>query len=657
LIIVFSLFIFPSLFSEESRTKDESPSSDEDVEKIELDEVVVTATRTKEELLNVPEHVTIITEDEIKDSGASSINELLIKKTGVHITSYGADGAQKSVSIRGSSSSQVLILVDGCRINNSQSGGADLSLIPLENIERIEIVRGSMSSLYGADAVGGVINIITKKETDKDKNYNFDLVIENGSYIPLKHVKGFGLNKDQYKPSLLSLIDKQRLLFSYLQKIKGVFLNLSGTFVHAENRFIFKDTNNENRMRENAGLLGGDGFISLLVPWKSGQFFLSGFYLFHDKGIPGSSTSPTLSASQRDQNVIINLQLHSDRFFSEYLSFDFKSSFSYSIIEYQDPSQSMDSEHRIISTGVDLFQEAFPFNHVSFVYGGNFNFDYIKSTDIKEQKRFYGGGFFELPIYFTGRFTLTPSVRYDYYSDFKGSFNFKVGCVFKISETASFKSSIARSYRAPTFNDLYWPEDPWAEGNPDLKPETGYSFDLGFTKIGEKIQFDIYGFVRYIKDYILWMPGEDNIWRPSNWGKALYPGLETQLTFYFLKYFTSGINYTFLYTFVLTSDYKLKDNKRIPFIPMHSVNIFFSFKGEKNYFSIEGYFNSLRYLRASNSAYLPSYIIFNLHYKRFLSKKLTLFIKIENLFNEQYEVMVGYPMPGTLIKTGMEVHF
>ena len=93
---------------------------------------------------------------------------------------YGAEGATKSVSIRGSTSSQVLVLLDGIRLNSSRDGGVDLSSIPMEIIDHIEIVRGGESSLYGSSAIGGVINIVTKKA----EKPSISLSVTNGSYIP-----------------------------------------------------------------------------------------------------------------------------------------------------------------------------------------------------------------------------------------------------------------------------------------------------------------------------------------------------------------------------------------------------------------------------------------------------------------------------------------
>jgi outer membrane cobalamin receptor len=132
---------------------------------VKLPEVVVTATKTEKDPKDVTQSVTVITADDIKKSGATTAGEAIQNTVGMRIRDNGPEGAEASVSIRGATSAQVLVLLDGRRLNSPRTGGYNLSdlPVPLDSIERIEIVRGPSSALYGADAAGGVVNIITKK--------------------------------------------------------------------------------------------------------------------------------------------------------------------------------------------------------------------------------------------------------------------------------------------------------------------------------------------------------------------------------------------------------------------------------------------------------------------------------------------------------------
>ena len=130
-----------------------------------LDQIVVTATRIAGTILASPDHVTVVSGEQL--AAAVSVADALQEAAGVSVADNGTAGSVQSLSLRGSTAAQVLILVDGVRLNDSRQGGADLSQIPVDNIERIEIVRGGTSALYGADAVAGVVNIITKTKADQ----------------------------------------------------------------------------------------------------------------------------------------------------------------------------------------------------------------------------------------------------------------------------------------------------------------------------------------------------------------------------------------------------------------------------------------------------------------------------------------------------------
>jgi outer membrane cobalamin receptor len=612
-------------------------------------EVLVTATRREEKLLDVSHHVDVIAADEIEQSGAVNIAEVLDSRAGISISDYGPEGAQQSISLRGSTSEQVLVLVDGVRMNNAQSGGVDLSLLPLDAVERIEVVRGATSSLYGADAIGGVINIITRKEAAGSLRLSF----ENGSYLPGSHVTGFSLDKTENPADFADLLDTQQVTVQLSQPLDRSALNLSGSFTRAANGYIFKDTNNENRKRQNAELLGGNAAASMRVPAGTGTLGISSSFFKNSKGTPGSATSPTLDASQTDQRVQGILSWKTDDFRGSALSFDLTGHYTWSTLKYENPPSL--STHTMHSGGVDLAHELFMTSALSLIYGGNLSFDRLDSNVIGEKQRTYAGVFAELPLFLSARTTLQPALRYDYYSDFGGSLNYKLGLVHRLSETTSLKSSISKAFRAPTFNDLYWPTDPMAEGDPNLQPETSWEVDAGVTRITSGVSFDLFGFMRYSRDVILWQPGEDGVWRPSNWGEALYPGVEAAVDARLSDKLSGRVGYTYLHTYVLSGDFTIEDNKRLPMIPVHELDASLTFDDGTNLLSAGLHYESLRYERTSNEAFLPAHTLVDLLYRRQLSGSVSLYAAVDNLFNESYQSVDGYPMPRTFIRTGVDI--
>lgn len=124
-----------------------------------LDTMVVTATRTLKDLQQVPSSVSVITAQEIEEKNAMSVQEALQYVPGVYMN----QAAQSGIQLRGFGSDDILVLVDGMQMNTSYNGTVNFNTLPVENIERIEVLRGAASSIYGGYAVGGVINIITKR--------------------------------------------------------------------------------------------------------------------------------------------------------------------------------------------------------------------------------------------------------------------------------------------------------------------------------------------------------------------------------------------------------------------------------------------------------------------------------------------------------------
>ncbi|HKN78076.1 MAG TPA: TonB-dependent receptor plug domain-containing protein, partial [Lysobacter sp.] len=155
----------------------------------ELDDVIVTASRTPQAPDSALAAVTVITREDIERRAPASLPELLRGMPGISIAANGGPGKVASTFLRGTESDHVLVLVDGVRIGSTTSGGAAFQDIPVEQIERIEIVRGPFSSLYGSDAIGGVIHIFTRRPHDAfDPSFN----IGAGNYGTQRYGAGIG---------------------------------------------------------------------------------------------------------------------------------------------------------------------------------------------------------------------------------------------------------------------------------------------------------------------------------------------------------------------------------------------------------------------------------------------------------------------------------
>ncbi len=138
-------------------------------QEVELEEVVITAARLPEPRLEATASVLVINAVEIQKKEARLLPEVLRDVLGLHLVQNGAEGKQASVFLRGTNSDHTLVLIDGVRVNSTTTGGFDFSAISVDDIERIEVLKGPQSTLYGSDAIGGVINIITKRGRGKPR--------------------------------------------------------------------------------------------------------------------------------------------------------------------------------------------------------------------------------------------------------------------------------------------------------------------------------------------------------------------------------------------------------------------------------------------------------------------------------------------------------
>lgn len=158
----------------------------------ELAPVVVTATKTAESLEKVPASVSVVTAKDIEDHNYSSTAQALGQLPGIYLSPV-ADGG---ISMRGFGSADILVMVDGQPVNNGWNGSVDWGMIPVQNIERIEVVRGAASSLYGGRAVGGVIQITTKE--NKEDGLHGDVLLSTGSNSTTKQVYDAKIKKDKW---------------------------------------------------------------------------------------------------------------------------------------------------------------------------------------------------------------------------------------------------------------------------------------------------------------------------------------------------------------------------------------------------------------------------------------------------------------------------
>ncbi len=618
-----------------------------------INPVTVTATRERSLVSDVPASVDVLPARELSLRNIQDIGQAIENMSGVGAKNYGGLGDLKTASIRGSSSSQVLVLVDGQRLNDAQSGDVDLSSIPIESVEQIEVVRGGTSALYGADAVGGVINIITKNRT-REAGLGGSAGLLSGSW----GTRGVNLSGEYAAEKFFSVV--------------------SYKFLKSDGDFPYRGPTGQEVIRQNGDMLShglfGKGSWNFGEDATPGTFTASGQYFVLKSGVAGTVDAPSLEARKRNEEETLNL-VFEQKVFSPYNTVSVQSYFNNLIFAYDDPGSyipthsnnhnraaGMEAKGRVVLTDWDILTAGYAFRG-DFLSGTS-----LPGTESRRLNSVYGQMELspQLPADFPVRKVIAiPAVRWDNFSDFGGEVSPKLGVVVSTGDEwqVSLKANFGSSFRAPAFNDLYWPKDAYSVGNPALKPEHGKDFDCG-TMIRlpyfPGIAFDLTYFRNSVTDMILWLQGANGIWSPENVGKAEIQGVEVKASISPWKdVVQASWNYTYLDARNRTDDPTQYD-MQLPYRPRNVHNASLRLGSSGLYSVIDYSYTGKRYTTTANTASLPPYHLVNalVGYRLpFESVSLDAKFEVRNIEDLSYQAMEGYPMPGREFRLSLDVRF
>ncbi len=410
-------------------------------EAIELSNLIVTATRTAQTIDRLSAASTVFTRQDIERLQVLSVPELLKYATGVDISESGGPGKNSSVFIRGTSSGHVLVLVDGVRIGSATLGTTPFSSLPIDQIERVEIVRGSQSSLYGSDAIGGVIQIFTRK----------------------------GQHKEDYKPSVSidaggGSYDTAHVNGNISGKYKQAWYSLGASYLTTAG---FNATNSKSKDNDRDG-------------YENASFNVRAGYQFNDQysaeafilRSQGENEFDTSFGSDRNDFVIQNIGLIANmQLTDKWLSI---LTFGESRDEYDQPNDDyFNTRRRMVSLSNKINLGT---NH-EIIIGSDFRDDQVQShVSYAENNRYDIGGFAEYYGRWFDLIDFNASVRGDEDEQFGSHVTGNAGFRIELAESGiDFVANFSSGYKAPTFNSLYFPNF----GNPNLKPEESTTFEVG----------------------------------------------------------------------------------------------------------------------------------------------------------------------------------
>jgi len=588
---------------------------------VEIGQVVVTATKTETEISEVPQSTTLINKEEIARTPDRTLGEIIQRAAGTEVTQYGPRGSVSLPRIRGAESEQVLILINGRRVNDAQSAKFDLSNIPVnkEDIERIEVLRGAASALYGADAMGGVINIITKTLPKKPE-------VQAGASYGRFDTQSYSL-AHRWKPGA----------FGY------------GVSLGKERSGGYRPNSDYDAWR-----MGGELILDL--PAKS-QLSLSARTLLKEIGVPGSETFPDPDDRQKDDLTQLDLNYRGKVHPKLDLTVRGFQNIYRRTFDPQTQGFNAGSPflHKNYATGGEA-QASLSIGKAHLLTGGTETIqDRVNSSALGIHRATRGAVYLQDEIEIAQPVTATLGARYDMHSIYEDQFNPRAAVLVRLPWDSRLRASASRSFRAPTFDDLYWPEDAWTAGNPNLQPEKAWSYELGGEKkFGDMAVFKAAGFYREVKNLIIWQMGSDFKFRPSNVKTAKIWGAETEIVFHPARGWAIPLNYSFLYP----RDESTGDP--IAFKPKHMFNAGVEYAapfGLKA--TVKGRY--VQYYLNQTTKFNRDYFIVDARlgygFKIYQHFKGETFLSLNNAFNKEYQTVEGYPMPPRALYGGVSIAF
>ena len=658
------------------------------------DVTVTTATKTEKNIDGVSASVIVITQKDIEKISASTLKDVFEKIPSINAQfgrfPHPSSASKASVSIRGAGANGTLILIDGKRLSGETEGPYELNRIPASMIERIETVKGSMSTLYGSDAIGGVINIITKK-VDKNSSTLDVKYGQNGHGEAKEKNVNFttsGTKKDIKYKLFGSIIDTTSYSKnkSYTQvatnPTTGAVLvanpqnNISGT-----NKVTFSDDANvknvgtriEKNLNDNVSL----GFdLNYLDENREGTYI--GSAAFSGGGLIKNTPVNSEDNNRRfDVSSDLKYQINDDlsgqtKVYRSYykkrnettpINFagpvNTKFSANVTINTIESILTYVLNDSNIITTGLEFREETRDSSAINPI---------ASSSDFITKKVQYKSLFIQDEIALTNSLNATMGARYDKISNADNKATIQVGLVQKLTENTNLRANYAQGYRAPDIAELYVVSPSYKDGKRfgsdvifgpktsayELKPEQSQTFEIALSNRMDKLFSEIVLFNTKIDDKIelvSYGSGNAKYYTSENLDKVDIKGVELNLDYTL----NDNADLNFNLTYLNTKD--KSTNKELIFTPDLSASLGFNYKILSNVATNL----SLRYLGeqysdTQNTATTDDYTLVDVGVKYDVNKTLTLYTGIDNIFDTKIEEELGTNV-GAYYFAGARINF
>jgi vitamin B12 transporter len=587
------------------------------------EEVVITATRTPVALADSLASVTAINRADIEGRQPLDLVDVFRQVPSLDISSSGGRGSATSLFTRGTASGHTLILVDGQRISSATLGSANFQFLNPDQIERVEVVRGSHSSLYGSEAIGGVIQVFTRDGSASEGSY---VTTASGSNNLAKVAAGSSGNSGNWRYGVHA---------SYLET-DGIDNLVVDTGFNAD-----RDGYRNKSVNASVGYRFDNGADLAL------RFLESNNRNEHD-----SAFSP--AQQPYSDSVVQNLNVRGRLPVTEVWTSELSLGISTDDSDNYDGSTGLNTgnfrtrreqlywqnditlaQGQVFTLGYDYFEDEVISS--SNVYRGNDGYP----VETRDNKALFGQ--------YQGQWSILDVVlglREDDNQEFGEHTTGNVAVGVNLNDHYKVVASWSEGFKAPTFNDLYWPAGTYSAGNPNLSPEESKNTELSLRGDYDSWRWSVAYFENDVNNLIEWAPGPDFVWRPYNVSDAEIKGGEL-----ILAAEIHGWALDAAYSYVEPRDAlteKLLIKRSRSNLTLNAsrrygdLSLAFSVKGQDE-----------RYTNTANTDSLGGYGTFGVRLGYDITRNLKTTLKVDNAFNKDYQLNKGYNQDGSAWQLGL----
>ncbi len=591
-----------------------------------LPTLFVTADRVANDAAQISADTTVIGREEIEQSQKSSVADLLRDQAGIHVAATGGPGKATSVFIRGANSGQTLVLIDGVRVGSVTLGSFDWANLSTADVERIEIVRGPQSSLYGADAMGGVIQIFTRKGK---MGSHITAHAEAGSYSTASAsstVSGGSDGGAHYAITANSMRTD----------------SVSAAAKGAEND-PYRQTTVSGRLT----LPVGEGEVELLARNVDGKTSLDGF------PAPSFTLADVLNFTSDTRQSVMSARISYP--LTDYLDSTLQLSRSLDEVTGHDPAGGFNNSDFRTRINQITWQNHLDLDALSLLVGLDIHQDKGNSGSAGFARSLTQKAGFASLAWHADWLDLNGAVRYDSNSASNNKTTYKAGLAVHPMGGVKISANYGTGFKAPSINDLYFPASAFSGGNPNLRPETSRSWDVGlyyqYRGDGSDAAFSAVWFDQRFHDLIVWQSDPVTFFSsPVNIGRASTRGLELSGRIHVGFAYLQGM-YTFLNARDTISNALLPRRARDKGSITVGVNLA-GLNTEVSWLVVGPRFSS-----TGNRKPMRGYRKTDVRVSYAVNKQWKLTARVDNLNNKTYEEVSGYGVLGRAWYGGVSASF